>query len=124
LAFTQVILKPLFSIEWIQKMNCEVRISVDSAIYPLVIVRRLSYALAPTLTMQIRVSENQITLDVVPTLLAGGPGEVISAKKARELVMRNLNDFVSLAQTQRGTPKQEESLVGATLREGGIGAPC
>ncbi|MCK8664867.1 His-Xaa-Ser system protein HxsD [Pseudomonas azerbaijanoccidens] len=103
-----------------EKMSWEVTVSVDSVIYPLSVVQRASYALAPTLMIQIRQIENLIHLDAAPTLLAGGAGAVTSAQKARELILRNLNDFALRAQIQHETSGLREILATAALRGAGI----
>ncbi|BFT63476.1 His-Xaa-Ser system protein HxsD [Pseudomonas moorei] len=101
-------------------MYWEVTVSVDSAIYPLSVVQRASYALATSLTIQIRQVENQIHLDVVPTLLAGGADAAVSKQEARELILRNLNDFALRDQIQRETSGLREILAAAALRGAGV----
>lgn len=97
-------------------MSWEVTVSVDSVIYPLSVVQKASYALAQTLMIQIRQTGNLIHLDVAPTLLAGGTDAVISVQRARELVLRNLNDFALRAQIQHETSGLREILATAALR--------
>jgi len=101
-------------------MSWEVTVSVDSVIYPLSVVQRASYALAPTLMIQIRQIENLLHLDAVPTLLAGGAGTVISKKEGRELILRNLNDFALRERIQHETSGLREILATAALRGAGI----
>ena len=101
-------------------MNWEVTVSVDSALYPLGVVQRVSYALAPTLAIQIRQTENQIHLDAFPTLLIGGAGAVLSKQEAREIILRNLNDFALRERIRNETSGLREILANAALRGAGM----
>jgi His-Xaa-Ser system protein HxsD len=101
-------------------MNWEVTVSVDSAIYPLSVVQRVSYAVAPTLTIQVRQTDNQIHLDAVPTMLIGGAGAVISKQEGRELILRNLNDFALRERIRNETSGLREILANAALRGAGM----
>jgi len=101
-------------------MSWEFTVSVDSVIYPLSVVQRATYALAQTLMIQIRQTENLIHLDATPTLLAGGAGSVTSEQQSRELILRSLNDFALRAQIQHETSGLRELLATAALRGAGI----
>jgi len=103
-----------------KKMGWEITVSVDSVIYPLSVVQRTAYALAQKLMIQIRQTENLIHLDATPTLLAGGVGTIASEQQARELILRNLNDFALRAQIQHETSGLRELLATAALRGAGI----
>lgn len=103
-----------------KNMSWEVTVSVDSVIYPLSVVQKTSYALAHALMIQIRQTEHLIHLDAGPTLLAGGPESVTSPQQARELILRNLNDFALRAQIQHETSGLRELLATAALRGAGI----
>lgn len=100
-------------------MGWEVTVSVDSVIYPLSVVQRTAYALAQTLLIQIRRTENLIHLDATPTLLVGGLG-TIASEQARELILRNLNDFALRAQIQHETSGLRELLAAAAMRGAGV----
>ncbi|MBC3776370.1 His-Xaa-Ser system protein HxsD [Pseudomonas sp. SWRI99] len=101
-------------------MSWEVTVSVDSVIYPLSVVQRTAYALAHLLLIQIRRTENLIHLDATPTLLVGGVGTIASEQQARELILRNLNDFALRAQIEHETSGLRELLAAAALRGTGV----
>lgn len=101
-------------------MNWEVTVCVDSTLYPLSVVQRATYALAPTLSIQIRQTPDQLHLRAVPALLVGGSGEVTSEQQGRELILRSLNDFALRAQIQQETSGLREILASAALRGAGM----
>ncbi|WP_426139238.1 His-Xaa-Ser system protein HxsD [Pseudomonas sp. DWP3-1-2] len=101
-------------------MNWDVTVSVDCAIYPLSVVQRTAYALAPKISIQISQTLNMLHLHAVPALLAGGPQDVPSEDEGRELILRNLNDFAMRALIQQETSGLRQVLANAALHGAGV----
>ncbi|MFJ3485394.1 His-Xaa-Ser system protein HxsD [Pseudomonas sp. NPDC090202] len=100
-------------------MHWDVTLTLNSGVYPLSVVQRAVYALASSLTISVQQSDSIITLLVTPTLLAGS-SEQLTPDAARELVLRNLNDFALREQIQRETSGLREIIANAALRGAGL----
>jgi His-Xaa-Ser system protein HxsD len=100
-------------------MQWNVTISLDSSVYTLSVVQRVSYKLAPTLTISAEQTNSVITLHIAPTLMVG-PGMQLTPENCRELVQRHLNDFALRELIQRETSGLREIIASAALRGAGI----
>ncbi|NVZ65214.1 His-Xaa-Ser system protein HxsD [Pseudomonas gingeri] len=101
-------------------MGWKQTITVDSTAYPLCVAQRAAYALADKLSILISPDGSSLALEITPALIAGGDDSLPSVSDARELVLRNLNDFALREQIQRETSGLRELLASAALRGAGV----
>ncbi|BBP76106.1 His-Xaa-Ser system protein HxsD [Pseudomonas gingeri NCPPB 3146 = LMG 5327] len=101
-------------------MGWQQTITVDSTAYPLHVAQRTAYALAHRLSILISQDGGTLALEITPALIAGGSDSFPSFSDARELVLRNLNDFALREQIQRETSGLRELLASAALRGAGV----
>ncbi|KPC29999.1 Uncharacterized protein ABJ99_1378 [Pseudomonas syringae pv. cilantro] len=100
-------------------MSWDLFITLNCGAYSLSVAQRVAYALASSLCISVQHSEADMTLYIVPTVLAGHD-TALSAEAARELVLRHLTDFALREEIQRETSGLREIIASAALRGTGI----
>ncbi|KVV10385.1 MULTISPECIES: His-Xaa-Ser system protein HxsD [unclassified Pseudomonas] len=97
-------------------MTWPVTLQLDSAAYPLNVVQRVAYSLADTVTIQVGIETNQISLTAhrVEARLT------LSPELAHSLILRHLNDFALRDHIHRETAGLREVLARAALAGCGI----
>ena len=101
-------------------MSCEITLALDSGVYPLTVIQRVVYLLAPSLIINIQQSADGFCLLITPTILNGTSGETATAAAVRELIFRHLNDFALRERIQRETSGLREILAAAAMRGAGV----
>ena len=97
-------------------MTWPVTMKLDSAAYPLSVVQRAAYSLADTLTIQVGIEDNQISLTACPT----DARLMLSPEQAHVLMLQYLNDFALRDHINRETSGLREVLARAALAGCGI----
>lgn len=91
-------------------------LKLDSAAYPLSVVQRAAYCLADTVTIQVGIDANQISVTAHPAEAR----LMLSPEQAHSLILQHLNDFALRDHINRETAGLREILARAALAGCGI----
>lgn len=97
-------------------MTWPVTLKLDSAAYPLSVVQRAAYSLADTVTIQVGIEANQISLTAHPAEAK----LTLSPTQAHSLIFQHLNDFALRDHINRETAGLREVLARAALAGCGV----
>lgn len=104
-------------------MTWPLHIKLNKSNYPISVVQRTVYALARDLSIIIDGDEdsNHIVLNVQPTIIISDQNpNTLDSDKAREIVIRMLNDFILRERVGEETRGLREIIAHAALKEAGI----
>lgn len=97
-------------------MTWPVTVRVSATAYSLGVVQRAAYALASSLIIQIELSADKIDLLISPPISE----DIMSADRARALVMQSLNDFALRERINQESAGIRELLARAALSGCGL----
>ncbi len=97
-------------------MTWPVTLKLDSTAYPLGVVQRAAYSLADTVSIQVDIEADQISL----TAHHAGTSPTLCPEQAHSLILQHLNDFALRGHIDRETAGFREVLARAALAGCGI----